>query len=504
MTKYLSFATHLSLVLSVGAPALGNAQPGDFVSPYINPQRDCLTEGMITPEGKNYRFLYSRDCRVVYVMPPAIMAQSIQAQGVNLQACKDVASRRQTIHNIESTADGLSARIRALEESLEKAKPSEEKVIEEKIRKTQERLNAYMANLEANRARFNQDFGGLPGAIFSVALDGDITANDLNELRAMNLANLNRRRTIIEKEKGPDGKENIKQYEVVDTSALRVAPMAQSYFSFLYNIPDKALSNGGIISSDIPGLQPLEQTGSNTGVLHIRASGGVTGKVIMSVTTACDQTKIEKGKPIFDESTNPFFTVNRTFMVQQMFAQGYEASLKVDKVIDQITKHTITHKNEGFQKSSIFLPSIKADVSEILDFAWTSEFDGGKNISVDKILEIKQSVASKLVDDYIERLVKEKMLTVQMDPKVEAANGGMVNETRTGHRCWTEKDGGLSGVLGRRHQVCGDFTYTVPVWRDGITQEEIRRKFDLKVTETDSMLVNMTTPFYYTTSFIKK
>lgn len=507
MKSCFSKAIGLSLLWSIAnvTPVIADTSEDgvDYTSPYINPQRDCLTEGMINPEGKSYRYLFSRDCRVVHVLPPAVLPQNIRSEGVNLQACTGVNATRNTMNNIDLTIDQLSQRIRDLETRLDTAKPSEVKSIEARIASLQARISGYNKAKEEAKARFDRDFVKLPGAVFSIVLDGDVSQNEILHLRALNAANLQRRRTIIREYIDDKGQKQTRTEEVLDLSTLRPAQIQNSYFSFIYNVPDDAGVNAGIIKTDIPNLQYLEQPTSRSGVIHVKGNGGVSGKVIMSVTAACDYVKPDPvtKKPVFDDNVDPFFTVNRTFGVQQLFGQGYVATLKVKKVIDQITTHTITHTNEGFKKSSVFLPTIKADVSEIMDFQWTSQFDNGKNIDMTKVFELKNAVAAKMVDDYIDKLVQAKILTIKDDSKVDPVNGGHVDEVRQGHRCWTEKDGGISGWLGRRHQVCGDFTYTVKVWRDGITEDEIRRHLGLIAEEKDGMQVHTTAPFYFTTAF---
>lgn len=507
MKSSFSKAIGLSLLWSIAnvTPTFADTSENgvDYTSPYINPQRDCLTEGMINPEGKDYRYLFSRDCRVVHVLPPAVLPQNIRSEGVNLHACSGMNATRNTMNNIDLTIDDLSQRIRDLETKLDTARPSEVKTIEAKIASLQTRIAGYNNAKQEAKTRFDRDFVKLPGAVFSIVLDGDISQNEVLQLRALNAANLQRRRTVIREYIDEKGQKRTQTEEVLDLSVLRPAQIQNSYFSFIYNVPDDAGVNAGIIKTDIPGLQYLEQPAPKTGVLHVKANGGISGKVIMSVTTACDYVKPDPvtKKPVFDDKVDPFFTVNRSFGVQQLFGQGYVATLKVNKVIDQITNHTITHTNEGFKKSSVFLPSITADVSEVMDFQWTSEFDNGKNIDLTQVQALKASVAAKMVDDYIDKLVQQKILTIKDDSKVDPVNGGHVDEIRQGHRCWTEKDGGLSGLLGRRHQVCGDFTYTVKVWRDGITEDEIRRHLSLAASEKDVMQVHTTAPFYFTTAF---
>lgn len=501
----LTKAFALSLAWSVGMVHADTVNgSADYTSPYIDPQQSCLTEGMINPPNKAFRYLYSRDCRVVLVMPPPVMAQTIKSQGLNLKACSGVASARNNVNTAEALVDETQNRIRMLEAALENAKPSEEKSIQAKIKDLTTRLEGYTKVRDAAVARFDRDYNQMPGANFAIVMDGDVSANDLNEVRALNHANLNRRKTIVEKTIGPDGKEQTRTYEVVEASALRAAPISQSYYSFIYNLPAEASHSGGIVSSDIPGLQYLEQPGGRTGVIHVKASGGITGKVIMSIATACEHTK--KGpnnELVLDDTTDPFFVVNRTFFVQQMFAQGYKARLKVDKAVNQITNFVTVHTNEGFKKSSVFLPSIKADATELMEFEWTTEFDKEKNVSIDKILEIKNAVAAKLIDNYIEKLKAADAIQAVPDRRVDPANGGWVDDTRVANRCWTERDGGLSGLFGGRHEVCSDYTYVVKVWHDGVTEEEVRRSLTLNGETTDSMKILSMAPFYFSTAFTK-
>lgn len=494
--KSVLLALFASISFETGTLAYADTSENglDYTSPYINPQQKCLTDGMINPEGKDFRYLYSRDCRVVHVLPPPVMPQAIKSQGVNLAACESMKTVRSTVQTISKTIDEAEQRIRRLEGELDKASSNRKKEISADLDALKIRLEGYKKNLEQTEAYFDKRYGQTPGAIFSIRMDNTISQNDLVLLRGLNISNLLHRRTIIE---------NGKTTEAVEVSTLRPAQLSQSLFSFIYKLPEDTVKNGGVVSTDIPNLEFLEQPGgSHKGVIHVRANGGVTGKVLLSLQAVCDQTKVnESGHLVLDDSIDPFFTVNQTFAVQQMFAQGYIAKLKIDKVVEQITRAVTTHTDHGFKKSAAFGSMIRSKIDEILEFNWTTEFDSGKTISMDKVFEIKSGVAAKLVDDYIENLTKAGVITVIPDSPTKPNEGGYVDEVRTANRCWTERDGGLSGVFGGRHKVCADYNYTVKVWRDGITEEEIKRALDLKVESVDSMSINTMAPFYFTTTF---
>lgn len=503
-TRSLFSVSFLACVAT--AASVHAVEVADYTTPNINPQRDCLTEGMINPANKEYRFLFSRDCRVVHVLPPPVMAQNIKPQGVNLQACGGLKSSRDSIATQEAKLADAEVRLLNYERAIEKASSkSEERRLTAKIKDLTERLTGYRKVLEESQAALDKHYGSTPGAEFSILMGGNISPTELNELRGLNLANLSRKKIIVEKTIGPDGKENVKTTEVREESALRPAAIGNSYYSFVYNVPKDAIANGGVISSDIPNLQYLGQKdASYSGVIHVKSNGGISGKVVLALTLACDHTgKDPEGNLVLKEETDPFFTVNRTFEVQQMFSQGYVASLNVDKVVSQISKFTVNHTEQGFKKSSVFTPVINANVDELINFEWTTEFDTGKAASFEQISAIKTSVAEKLVDDYLENLEKEQLITKKADPVVDPVQGGYIDESRMGHRCWTEKDGGLSGLVGRRHEVCGDFTYVVKVWKDGVTEEDINRSLTLHGSTTDIMKINTVTPFYFTTAFVK-
>jgi hypothetical protein len=498
------------MILSSGLSAVAKADtsPGglDYTSPYIDPQRECLTEGMINPPGKSYRYLFSRDCKVVHVLPPAMLNQGVKGEGVNLEACVGVAASRNTINTIDQRIDANQSRLLRLEVELDKARSvGERDAIQSRIKFIENSLKDLAVQKTEKVKDFKESYAQLPGAKFVVTLNGDVEQGDMNEIRAYNSANLNIRTKVKEKTTGPDGKVIEKEYYTIEISALRPAAIEQSIYSFAYKLPKDALENGGIVSTNIPSLQYFEQPGGQTGLIHVKGRGALSGEVLMSVTTACGKTKKgSDGKLELEEKADPFFVVNRTFFVQEMFGQGYTASLNVDKAVEQITKYTVTHTNQGFQKSAVFLPIIRANVEEIMTFKWASEFDNGKGVSTKDILELKQAVATKLVDDYVEKLMEVGAITKVPDRSIAPVEGRNVDELRQGHRCWTEKDGGVSGWLGRRHEVCGDFTYTVQVWRDGVTNDEVRRSLKLAAGSSDSMLIHTTAPFYFSTAFQNK
>ncbi len=503
----MNFNKHVLTSLLVFCVSASAKEAVDFTTPYINPKRDCMTEGMINPQGKEYRYLYSRDCKVVHVLPPELMRQNIIGQGMNLAACEGLESSRRSIKTQNQLIEEANARLLRYEQKLEKAKSRvEREAIEKDIARLRERIKGYTEVLRDSEAYLQKYYGSTPGAKFSILLGGNITQNEINHIRALNHANLNRKKTIIDRVRLPDGTEKVEEREVWEMSALRPATIDQSIFSFIYNVPGDEGPNGGLIKTDIPGLEYLGQKDATyKGVMHVKANGLVSGQVVMALTVACGHTKKDAdGKLVLKENTDPMFTVNRTFTVQQMYAYGYTARLNVDKVVEQITTFVSTDTDRGFKKSVVFNPILKASVDELVSFEWHREFDDGKAESFDKILEIKKAVAADLVDDYLERLEQAGLIKKDLDRPVDPAKGGNVEETKTVHRCWTERDGGLSGLVGRRHVVCGDFPYKVTVWKDGVTEEEVRRSLTLHGETVDTMTVNTVHPFSFTTTFTKK
>lgn len=501
MNQTFSKTFTLSLLCTINLSASAqNIQ--DTTSPYINPQRDCMTEGMINPEGKEYRYLFSKDCRVVHVLPPAKMDQDIKTETMNLNGCDGVSAAQKTLNSQAGLVDLMQDELMKIEVQLSKStNANDEKRLREKADRVAKKLAEYSKVYQDSVQNFEKNYGKTPGAKFSIYMNGDITHSELNGIRALNLANLRQQRTIERHTVGPDGAPKVEREVIYDTSTLRTAQIDNSIYSFIYDIPDTRIKNGGVIYSNIPGLQHLEQPGAEKGVIHVKASGGISGEVYMSLPAICPNTKKTNGKYQLDQAKDPFFTVNRTFYVQQMFAQGYQATLNVKKVVDEVAK-SVTRSTEGnFQKSNVFAQTFDGDFENIMEFVWVSDFENGKGADFKAIREIKGQVAATLIDDYISKLVSAGVLNIQKTPTTERAQGGHVDETRVANRCWTEKDGGLSGLLGRRHQVCADYTYSVKVWRDGITEDDIRKSLTLDGQTKDSMSVNMMAPFYFTTAF---
>jgi hypothetical protein len=504
-----STLTKVYLVILLAAGSLAHAEP-DNTSPYINPNRTCITDGMNTPEGKAYRFLYSRDCSVVYALPPPVMYQNIKSQGVNLEACSSMKEAKKSNDTLSKIISEGRNRLSIYEEQLEKAtSKSEEQRLQAKINDLNNRLEKYQKVSAEADANYEKNFGQVPGAVFSIVLDSDVSQNDLNNLRGMNNSNLHPIRWVDDYVKDENGNRKFTgRHAEADNYTLRTAPVQYSIFSFIYNVPADATHNGGIISTDIPNLQYLEQSPEggtpHTGVIHVQSNGGVSGKVIMSLTTACDKTKAdESGRLKLDEDTDPFFTVNRTFEVQQMYAQGYEASLKVNKVVDSIISNVSHDKGNTFEKFQAFTPVITANISDILDFHWIDERANTESSKFKDVLIVQQAVAAKLVDSYLDDLVKAGIIEIQKIPSIENAKGGYVDETRVGTRCWSERNGGLSGFFGGSHQACGNYTYSVKVWKDGVTVQDVRSSLTLNAVKSDRMIADTMAPFRYTTAFVK-
>jgi prefoldin subunit 5 len=504
--KFWSTTALLALnIISVRGWADGqNDQSAPNNNPYIDPAQDCMSQGMTSPPGKDFRYLYSKDCKVVYVLPPPVMAQNIKSEGINLQACVGLKSLNDQINQLYATLNDLQKRLGALEDQLDDAKTATETArIQTKIDALTKRITGYEANVATLASTRYDHFGKVAGLVSSVTMVGNVNTTDLNYVRGANAANLHRKTKVQEKD--ASGKVT-KEYYIDEEALLRSAPIMSSIFSFIYKTPGTAdPSESEVVSTDIPGVEMLSQPGAKTQTIHVRANDVVSGQLRMSLVYACEHTKPDTapGSVKIDEDTDPLFTVNRTFEVQEMFGQGYTASLKIDKAVEQISKTVITDTDHGFKKSIVFLPTIQANVDQLVDFKWDTEFAAAGNVGIDKILEIKQQVAVKFVDDYIEKLVQAKLISIEEEPNVPPANGGTVDDVRTANRCWTERDGGLSGWIGGRHTVCGDYQYVVKVWHDGITSVDLDRTLTLKVDNSETMKINMTAPFSFTTAFVK-
>lgn len=504
ITQILSFSIALSLSAAAQA-SNGPSNPIDDSTPYIDPGRECITSGMVNPPGKEYRYLFSRDCRVVHVLPPAVMKQNIKGQGVNLQACAAMRTALDSNAMIETLIQEGQARLRKYEKQLEAAtSKSEQDRLGLAIKQLDDRLKGYTTVRDESAQSFDAHYAQVPGAVFSIVMDGGVSPTDLNEIRGSNQANLYRMKTVEKHTIDAAGKDVVTTTNSIEESALRAAVINSSIYSFIYSVPKEAGQNGGLISTDIPSLQYLAQAETHTGVLHVKANGGISGRVVMSLTTACDKTRWdEQGQLQLKDDVDPIFTVNRTLEVQEKFSQGYVATFNVAKAVEQLTSYTETHTEQGFQKSSVFAPSIAANVDEILDFHWDTGFNNGQATTLKEIRDIKTAIAVKFVDDYIESLQKAGVITVQPDKATDPAKGGYEDQTRVANRCWTESDGGLSGFVGNRHNVCADFTYVVKVWHNGITHEEIKRNLTVNVSQKETMTVDLMTPFYFTTAFVK-
>lgn len=498
------FLKTVSLSVMLAASTIAHAEL-DNSSPYINPNRTCLTEGLMTPAGKDYRFLYSRDCHVVHILPPTVMPQSIKSQGVNLQACSAMKLAQESNGTLVKIIREAQARIATYEEALEKtSSKAEEQRLQKKITELNSRLEGYRKVSLESEANYQKNYGQVPGAVFSIVMDGSISQTDLSFLRGMNSSILNKTKTVERTTTDAKGNVTTETKEVPDISSLRPAQIDFSVFSFIYNVPEDAVKNGGIISTDIPDLEYLQQ-GGHKGVIHVLSNGGVSGKVIMSLTAACEFAKIdEKGDLRIKEDTDPIFTVNRTYEVQQMYAQGYTASLNVNKVVNAITSSVSHEKGNTFEKSQTFTPIIDANLSEIMDFKWFDERSDSQSTSFKEIRVIQEAVAQKLVDSYLEDLLKAQVIEFEKPPKVEPAKGGYIDETRVANRCWSQSDGGVSGWFGGSHTVCGNYNFVVKVWKDGVTIEDVKSKLTLNAVKTESMMANTMAPFKYTTAFVKQ
>ncbi|MBX3022677.1 MAG: hypothetical protein KF799_13475 [Bdellovibrionales bacterium] len=482
-------------------------------APYIEPSRKCMAEGMINPPGKDYNYLYSKDCRVVYVLPPAKVKQSYRSEGnANIRLCKGVKSRMNALTTLENAHDALASQRRKWDERWQAATSTAQKTkIQAEIDHLTKQMAGYQEEISIGMKSLTDTYGNRPGATLSITMDSEISQSDLNELRAYNQANLRQTRTVVEKVVDAagnpvldeNGRPKERTYDVTEISSLRKAPISKSIYSFVYYAPVNSEKDSGILSTSIPGLEVLQQEGAKTRTAHVRGGDVVTGEVLLSLIGICNSVIDQPdGKSVIDFKKAPIFVVNRNYEVQQMFAQGYVAELKIDNLIGQIVDQVTTNNNQGFTKSANFNHVINEKVDELVDFQWTTEYENPGNINLAQVLEIKKGVAALLIDDYFEKLEKLGILSKVSPSELPPAVGGNVTETRVANRCWTEKNGGISGFFGGRHSVCADYTYTVQVWHDGITTEKLSNLLRANIRSVDRMEVHQMAPFSFSTAFV--
>lgn len=475
-----------------------------FDSPFIHPQRDCITEGMVNPGGKEFRYLFSRDCRVVYVLPPAVMGQAIKSQVINADRCEELKNLQNDITGRSKSISEIDKKIRSLiDQLLQEPSKSESAKIDKEIQDLETRKQQLEVRQKQGRTFRDDYFSQIPGAIFSITVEGGVSDSELGQIRSHNHNTLNRRQEYITEVKDTAGNVmSTTRTEKIIVSSLQKAPVNNSLYMFNYKKPEDSTKNGGVIEVDVPGYEVLAQPEGLSGTVIFRTNGAVSATLKMALTTTCARTYIgSDGVPKLDETgADPFFAIARNFDVQKTFGQGYTASLNVDKVVTQITNFSLKHTEQGFKKSSVFEPTLNANISEIMTFNWENEYNNGEKTSLAEIQEVKRAVAASMIDDYIEKLVQEKLITIQTEPKVDPVTGGYVDESRTGHRCWSERSGGF---LRRSRTRCGDYQYIVKVWKDGLTNEEVKRQLTLNGATTDSMSVYQKAPFTYSTVFVK-
>jgi hypothetical protein len=487
-----------------GASARGATTGQNQTAPYINPDKECLTEAMINPPGKDYRYLYSKDCRVVYVLPPAVEGQEIHGQAVNIQACQGYNASVASITALENTINAAEEiRLKYENEIQETTSPSKVKILKEKLDSLNGRLSQYRVEREQAVKANEQIYGQMPGAVFSILLDSSISQSELNDIRALNAANLNRIIEVQEKDRDAQGNEITRTTYKTEISSLRPVPVSSSIYSFDYISPKNGNFQGGLISTSIPGLEALEQVGAKTTTIHVRGGDVVTGKVIMSLPTVCPYAqKNEQGQFQVDPGQlDPFFTVNRTLEVQEHFTRGFTASLKLDQVVEQITNFVSTQTDQGFQKSQLFEPIISTDSTKLIQFQWDEGYQEGPNTPLEKVIGIYNEVTADFINSYFNDLVKAGIVSVEEPPKQEPTHGGYVDENRTGRRCWNNSRS-VFGVRISGGSGCADYVYTVKVWKDGITQEELRKRLTISGDYSKSVHANEATPFYFTTAFM--
>ncbi len=462
-------------------------QFADSLVPVVNPNSECPATRLGTPEGMvPYTFLNTKSCHSILVMPPTKVQQGITARPhPNLNLCKSFKAASDNIDAIDSHIKNTDAQIEKL--SLTE---TDDPVLFEKIEKM-------ISTLEKRRQRFIdqkkqanvdlKDYDDVVGAEFHVTLDSSVKSADLNTLAnstSIPIANEGRFPTL------PD--------VLYIRPRFTPATIQNSIFSFDYYSPKNDENASSIYKSNIPGLQILQQEGSDFGTAHVKAKNGLSGFVSMRLSGVCGyEVKNDNGSFDLIEDGNPIFVVNQTYEVQQQFEYGYVASLEVDNVITKIVDESIYSENEGFTKTQIFENTINGDLDSVLKFHWTANHNSEEhNYDSEMVQEVKTAAFADIVDNLFDRLVDAEILEIVPPSEVDNAQGGHLDVSKVGTRCWIERK-----WWGRRRKKCANYTYKVKEWRDGITEKELTTTLNINFKNSEEVKVKAMTPFYFTTTF---
>lgn len=485
----LLFVGLMSSAISASAQ-LNPLEPTEYV-PVVNPGSRCQYSKINKPDGiRDYTFLRNSDCTAYFALPPAIAKKEVEFVPIDsLRFCKDKREEEDFIEQISESKKIILAKYTDLNSKVPK-NPKEAQYLQEQKDKAMEDLKNIDAFMMEKQKEFFQLYGKIEGAQVIINLDSRVIDEELTDLSYENEF----LKEIIN-DKG----------ETVTIVPFRPfflpAKVSKSIYSFSYRSPEKRFGSDSIISSNIPGLEILQQEGSTLATAHVKGGDVISAELNLSLIGACGgAVEMPDGSfEIIDTNKQATLVVSRSYEIQQQFKYGYKASLITDNVINQIVEEVITSDNKGFTKKQVFENVMTADLKSYLSFEWDSNFSAeGHNVDGELIMEIKTAVFAKYVDDYFDQLVASDQLEIIEPTEVEEVEGGLIDVDKVGTHCWTE-----TKWLIKKTRKCADYTYKVKEWKDGITDKELKTKLTINAKFEETVSVNEMVPFYHTTIFKK-
>lgn len=460
--------------------------------PEINPTSRCMAQDVKVPHGDfpKYRYLRDSDCKGIFVLPPSRVVPEVHFTSAGkLGLCKGVKINIKRQNDTEEAIDQLRQSRNKLQEQLI-TEESQTKIakIEKKIETIKEHIDLLVKERLEDKTYLDVEYGKEEGGSFQVFLNNEIDNQDL-----MALGEYNEYPITLKDNEGNDVQASIEPVVVP-------APVTESYYSFrLRSYTPENPQHPTIISTDIPGLEKLQQIDSTTKYTHVVGGDVLSGEMVMNLPAVCEQAvETPNGYVLSKEGKAKTFAINRTMVVNKKFTYGYKATLNSNEVATVIAEDFVLKGNYGASVDQTFKQTLGSNLDSYLSFKWTVDYETEKTIIDSKEVEkIKEATFARMVSKYYEGLVAAGKLTPQVP--TEAGQGKVVpiKEFAKGWGCGPVDVGGVTFD----HDGCGAYDFTLTTYHSGMTDKDITNTLILDQDITEEFVAESMAPFHYTTAF---
>lgn len=412
-------------------------------------------QGQLRSPGSSMGYIYSGDCKTVFVLPAAEGKVSVPsfAPTTHLMLCGEVGTYSKNFKNVNSQLNKLLIELGRAES-------------ESRIRTIKSKMEAFKEYLTVTRSVFDKKEGAVAQLVFKNAVE----QNDIDQWVIQN-AEVMRSQGV----------------------SFRPAALGKSVLTMAIK-PAQDVAERAVLESDIPGMSIQADNSYKT----LNFKGALSGKVVLSLFGACslidkvpeNLKEVRNVKPL-DSALSAHLVANQSFDVPTRMQMRYDAVLRKDKVV-QMMNRMFQEKGKDLKISEFVLRHGGANVTEVVDMnLFLSELDPAQQAVWDKFQQsFGDDVLKRLTDKFVKELEELGIVDLQEYKRAEAPEAGDVEVPTVRRFCSSDS---LFGI--QTSSSCSDRVVMLKKRVSGSSELIDEQSVNIQAAIEEHYVINQ--PFFY-------